>query len=366
MKKKSLYLILLGALSLTSCGTSASYTNSSLIEDGIYYTPDYVSIRQAHNQQRQEIATLTQETKNRNDRTYTSPTDTIVLGETKSVTLPLELDKTYVVLMDGESYEERFNKFNDANYTFSINFDYSLGTYPYYYGWNGWYAPSYYGMWYDPWYSPWHYHRYDRWYSYWYGPSWFTWYGPNYPWGGYDPWYNPWYDPWYYNYHAPYYYYASHHSRDVIYGRRDDHTSATRSNGVRSTSQMGTRAYSSNSGAQQVRGTAAAQRTNSNGERINRSQGGNTQYKRVSGSETNKYRQSNSTRNNQTQSSRSGETSSSRRNNSSNSSYTRGETYNNSYNNTRSSYNSSSSGSSGRQSYSNSSSGGSRNVEGRR
>ena len=127
MKNFSLYIVLLSTLILTSCGTSASYTSSAPFEDGIYYTPDKASIDAAVSAEQKQIAALTEETKAK--KVCTEAVDTIVLGETsKDITLPLELNKSYVVLLEGETYEERFKKFEDEeDYTFSINFEMGYG-----------------------------------------------------------------------------------------------------------------------------------------------------------------------------------------------------------------------------------------------
>lgn len=225
MKNFSIYLVLLSSLILTSCGTSASYTSSNGIEDGIYYNPDYASLKASTLAEETYIAELTKETKA--SRIYSEPVDTIHLGETKNVELPLEPDKTYVVLLDGETYEERLNKFDDdSDLTFSINFEYNVGV-GYNWGWNPYYryyGPSYYWGWRSAWYDPWYYPYYDPWY--------YPWYGPSYAWGWYDPWYYPYYDPWYYPwypYHPHVYpgyypgphYPGGHHHHDVVYGRRD-------------------------------------------------------------------------------------------------------------------------------------------------
>lgn len=267
MKNFSLYLILLSSLILTSCGTSASYTSNTGIEDGIYYSPDYASLKASASAEEAYIAELTSETKAA--RIYSQPADTIRLGETKSVNLPLEPEKTYVVLLDGETYEERLSKFDDdSDLTFSINFEYGFGA-GYYGGWNPyyrWHGPSYYWGWHGAWHTPWHYPYYDPWYN--------PWYGPSYAWGWYDPWYYPYYDPWYYPWYGPMYppvypgFYPGPggvHHRDVVYGRRDlaHHTPRTNSGiGQKSTHDRGQVAgrerirgsYSENSGISQIRG----------------------------------------------------------------------------------------------------------------
>jgi len=224
MKNFSLYIVLLGALILSSCGTTSSLTQSGIMEDGIYYNPDYSALKASAAAEEAQIAQLTQETKT--PKVYAEPADTIVLGATaKDVTVPLEIDKTYVVLLEGETYEERFRKFDDEDdYTFSINFEYGYGSpfygYPYSYAypyratWNlswyhPWYGPTYPWGWYDPWYDPW------------YSP----WYGPSYAWGWYDPWYYPYYPGFYPGYYPGWYpgYYpvASTSRYDVIQGRRE-------------------------------------------------------------------------------------------------------------------------------------------------
>ena len=221
MKNFSLYIVLLSTLILTSCGTSASYTSSAPFEDGIYYTPDKASIEAAVSAEQKQIAALTEETKAKT--VCTEAVDTIVLGETsKDITLPLELDKSYVVLLEGETYEERFKKFEDEeDYTFSITFEMGYGAgYGYYYPWytHAYYRPAhYYYGWYNPWYEPW----YDPWYSPWYYPSYYPYYGPSYYYGWYDPWYYPGFYPGYYPMYPHTYPIGGITSNDVIHGRRD-------------------------------------------------------------------------------------------------------------------------------------------------
>ena len=232
MKKISICLILLSSLILTSCGTTASYTDSRTIQDAIYYNPDYASIKAATEAEQNHIAQLTSQTKA--SKIYSEPADTIVLGETRNVTIPLEPEKTYVVLLEGETYEDRFNKFEEgSDRTFSINFEYNFG-YGYDWGWNPyyyhhspsyyrWHTPSYYWGWYDPWYSPWygygpHYYYYSGWYDPWYYPGFY----PGYYAGYYPPYYDPWYGPMYppmYLPIAPGPGGVGH--KDVVHGRRE-------------------------------------------------------------------------------------------------------------------------------------------------
>ncbi len=234
MKNFSICLILLSSLILISCGTTASYTGSSTIQDGIYYNPDYAAIKAATEAEQTHIAQLTSETKA--SKIYREPVDTIVLGETRNVNIPLEPEKTYVVLLEGETYEERLNKFDEgSDRTFSINFEYNFG-YGYDWGWNPyyyhhtpsyywWHRPSYYWGWYDPWYSPWYgygpaYYHYGGWYDPWYYPGFYPGYYAGYYPPYYDPWYGPMYPPMYLPPPPPPGPGGAGH-KDVVHGRRD-------------------------------------------------------------------------------------------------------------------------------------------------
>lgn len=267
MKNFSLYIALLSTLILTSCGTSASYTAGAAYQDGIYYQPDYNSLQAAQSAEQSKLAALTEET--RAKKVYTEPVDTIVLDQTsKDITVPLEMDKKYVVLLEGETYEERFKKFDDeSDYTFSINFEYGYGNhfygYPYSYAYpyrstwhlswyHPWYGPSYHYGWYDPWYDPWYYPGYYPYYPY---------YGPAYAYGWYDPWYYPGYYPMYPPIYPGYYPGGSGvASKDVIYGRRDLHRDGNRPANVahnrnqRDVQKKQTATTSAITGANQIRG----------------------------------------------------------------------------------------------------------------
>lgn len=277
MKNFSLYLILLSSLTLISCGTSASYTANTGIEDGIYYNPDYASLKASASAEQAYIAELTSETKAA--KIYSQPADTIRLGETRNVELPLEPEKTYVVLLDGETYQERLSKFDDdSDLTFSINFEYGFGA-GYYGGWNPyyrWHGPSYYWGWHTAWYDPWYYPYYDPWYR--------PWYGPRYAWGWYDPWHYPYYDPWYYPWYGHIYppvypgFYPGPggiHHHDVVYGRRElAHHNTRQNNAIRHTAikerspqsvhERGRSGIGENSGISQIRGREVQRTTPGN------------------------------------------------------------------------------------------------------
>lgn len=307
MKNISLYIVLLSTLILTSCGTSASYTSGTLFQDGIYYTPDKAAIEAAASAEQKQISALTEETKTK--RIHPEAADTIVLGETsRNVTLPLELDKSYVVLLEGETYEERFKKFDDEDdYTFSINFEMGYGVgYSHYYPWHSpvYYRPAhYYYGWYNPWYEPW----YDPWYSPWYYPSYYPYYGPSYYYGWYDPWYYPGFYPGYYPIYPNIYPIGGIATNDVVHGRRDltrnnNTTTAQISNGNRLNRSTTTSA----TGVNQIRGrelkrggTTAANSTGSstvkeNNGTIPSRNGVRNQY-RASSSQNNRKEQTTST-----------------------------------------------------------------------
>lgn len=217
MKNKILLLCISSVLVLSSCGTSSYYAGG--YQDGIYYRPDN-SLTLAKTAEDKKLSDLSAQTKDRNQSRYSKNiVDTLYLDEKGVAVVDLEPDKSYLVVIDEETYEDRFKRFNDDSYCFTINFNWDV---------------PYYSYWYNPWYYPsWHRHHYFGFYNPWYG-SYFGWgyydpwyYGYNYGfspmfgWGYYDPWYygnfyNPYFNP-YYPYHPynPYYPYYPYYSNSL-------------------------------------------------------------------------------------------------------------------------------------------------------
>ncbi|MCQ2151364.1 MAG: Slp family lipoprotein, partial [Bacteroidales bacterium] len=147
--KRSVTLLLLAILAVTSCGTASQFAAEQSFYDGIYYKPAKVrKVKLKTDEEFVELAAANIRNKEM---------DTTVL-------LVVPKDKVNVI----------------------IGFDLGWG-----FGWNRWFGPRFgwYGSWgWDPWYYSW----YDPWFYPWYDP-WYRPWGPG-PWGPY-PWYDPWWGP---------------------------------------------------------------------------------------------------------------------------------------------------------------------------
>ncbi len=313
MKNNILFISILGSIILFSCGTvnRANYTSANYT-NGIYYTPD-AEESAASQRAREELAQLAGETeKYMGDRSkepayQESPDNEIIyVGDTNVVNIDYNPTKSYAIVDNRESYEERIRKFDSPTYTVNIEWN-SYG------GWEYWYRPHWapYGTaWYNPWWG-----------------GYYSWWGPSYPyyaWNGwYDPWHYGWYDPWYYGWHNPWWgpswyypYYGPgyypiapphHHGphRDIYYGRREGGSSSgPASHGVRRSPTMNqvrggdraltsaTRPVSGEGGANRTGGSAYRRGGNSsqNGALYNNSaaNAGNGSYNRygTQGSQT--------------------------------------------------------------------------------
>lgn len=200
MKNYKLFLIMIGAGSLLSCGTYGSVsTSQSAFQNGIYYSPndnktEYIAQKEKGNQLNQlQKTTYRAIGSNTNNNQIV---ETVYVGDTNQVDIQYNPNVDYSIVDDDESYEARLRKFDSPTYTVNITLsDYWDDSY-----YNPWWGSNY------GWYRP----NWITWGSGWYNPYWgyyYSWYGPR--WGmsfGWDPWYYGWNDPWYYGWHDPWRY----------------------------------------------------------------------------------------------------------------------------------------------------------------
>jgi hypothetical protein len=195
---KNIIILLIGtfALTLTSCGTFAAYSegNTQKFDDGIYASAPSLKNRSETTADKQEIDALIQQTKESPVYLFGDKKDSIIIPENMAATVRFDKDLgTSVTIASFDPY--------------GIHPDYWNS--PWYY--NYYSSPWSYRGYYDPWdygYSSWRY-RYDPWY-YRYDP----WYYRHDPWY-YGGWYSGFYDPWYYSYAG--YYDPFHHYMHPYY-----------------------------------------------------------------------------------------------------------------------------------------------------
>ena len=183
---KNIILLLIGciAMTLSSCGTFAAYSEAGgqRFDDGVYGTAPSFKDKTQTEVDKQNIDRLIQQTKSSPAYLYSVQTDSTTYS---GVTALME-----------------FNKRFSTNLT--TPYLYYNGPYSY---WNNpWYNHYYSSLWgYRGWYDPWHYRHspwfYGGYYGGYYGRYYSSFYDPWYY--GYDPWYYGgwyagWYDPWYY------------------------------------------------------------------------------------------------------------------------------------------------------------------------
>ncbi|PKP37880.1 MAG: hypothetical protein CVT97_03975 [Bacteroidetes bacterium HGW-Bacteroidetes-14] len=226
--KNKVYTLIITGLVISSCGTANLYTSSGY-DDAIYnLDPDKaVALSTATNRELLDLKTRTAEAEQKIIKDKN--TEIIYFDENGVANIPVDPEKTFIVLDSTMSYEEllrkfespdftinlylRDNRMNDNSYydTWRLGFNpwryRSYGSYwdrYFYYNWayGGYYSPYYWSMYgpfyydyydlyyspfwaYSPYYSPWFMNRYyDRWYGNWggyYGDSW--WYSGG-GWGG--------------------------------------------------------------------------------------------------------------------------------------------------------------------------------------
>ncbi len=223
---------------LSSCGTTTGLT-TAVYQDAIYQKPDANGYIVVNTNNDKEIEVLRGKTKESNGVYIKGKlVEPLYVDEEGNVEINLggeEIDKTYLVLNPGESFEERLTKFENPQYTINITYDPFNNYFDWYYSnpFRFWRVGNYY--WGNYWYNPWiHYGRYYGYFSIdpFIGMDYFWWsrmYMPMYqrPWDWY---YASWHYPgdgygyWYYNWNDPdRYRYTS--SSDFYYGRRESQRS---------------------------------------------------------------------------------------------------------------------------------------------
>lgn len=222
---------------LSSCGTTTGLT-TAVYQDAIYQKPDANGYIVVNTNNDKEIEVLRGKTKESNGVYINGKlVEPLYVDEKGNVNIDIsgeEVDKTYLVLNPGESFEERLTKFENPQYTINITYDPFDNYYSWYYAnpFHYWRFGNYWGSF---WYNPWR--NYGRYYGYFsidpfIGMDYFWWssmYMPIYhrPWDWY---YASWHYPgdgygyWCYNWNDPdRYRYTS--SRDFYYGRRESQRS---------------------------------------------------------------------------------------------------------------------------------------------
>ena len=244
--KSHIILIASALLALTSCGTTASFTQATgqqKYQDGIYYRPQSLSL--------EEQAAKLSETDELIAKTKSSAVFVKTVGKVDTLLIP-----------ENMSAQFKFNH-KDSTTTVSLFNDYDS-----WYDWNWGISPFRYGRWYDPFWgptwamSPWAFNswRYSSWYwgfhdPFWYDPFWYDpfWYdpfwGPSWGWGYSAFWGDPFWGPFSYMYpmgygYGGYYRYFNRYDR-----------------GFGHTGRMVTRSSDSRVAAQPRRGVARVVRT---------------------------------------------------------------------------------------------------------
>lgn len=257
--KNKVYTLLIAGLAVSSCGTANLYTSSGY-DDAIYnLDPDKaVALITATNRELLDLKTRTAEAEQKIIKDKN--TEIIYFDENGVANIPVDPEKTFIVLDSTMSYEELLRKFESPDYTINLylrdswrdEYDYfnmwgwgynpwryrSYGSYwdrYFYYNWayGGYFSPyfmspfyDYYFDYYTPFNSPWYtYMYYERWYGHWGGPTWYA--------GG--------------NYYGDYY--GRHNGRSYYHGKRkpafgeesrmgDRHYSVTPGNGTSSVERV--------------------------------------------------------------------------------------------------------------------------------
>lgn len=227
--KNKVYTLLITGLVISSCGTANLYTSSGY--DDAIYNPEHkkaVALSSATNRELLDLKARTAEAEQKIIKDKN--TEIVYFDENGVANIPVDPEKTFIVLDSTMSYEELLRKFESPDYTINLylrdnrmnEYDYydtwrwgynpwryrSYGSYwnrYFYYNWayGGYYSPYYWSMYspfyYDyndfyyspfwsnsPYYNPWYMNRYyDRWYGNWggyWGDSW--WYSGGGGWGG--------------------------------------------------------------------------------------------------------------------------------------------------------------------------------------
>lgn len=215
--KNRLFILTALVLILGSCATPRKYAANSF-EDPIYNSSRSTTVVVAkgpkERTERTEIKELREKTKQKRFIVDGKIVEAAYADEQGNVQIDALPGKTYIVLEEGESFEERLNKFESPTYTININhniFDYA--------------DPWFWAEYYNPLYPYYYYYGYHYGYPYYINP--FRSYYMSWGWPFYH--YNSWIW-WDYRYLYPDPYWAGHWHypysghpklRDRFYGRRE-------------------------------------------------------------------------------------------------------------------------------------------------
>lgn len=206
--KSHIILITSVLLALTSCGTTASFTQATgqqKYQDGIYYRPQSLSLDA-------QAAQLT-ETDDLIARTKSSAVFVKTIGKVDTLFIPDNMSATFK--FNHRDSTTTVSLYDDNDLWFGMNWGFTP-----WYGFHNWYSPfwrpGYWRTWSLGWYDP-----------FWYDPFWFDpFWGPSWSWGFGPFWADPfyyagywggWYDP-FFPYIGPYYIGGGswHSSRHII------------------------------------------------------------------------------------------------------------------------------------------------------
>jgi hypothetical protein len=185
----SILWLIAGILLISSCATTTRYTSSNTFEDAVYQRPQSGNYIVVNTQQDSDINRLRNKTKESNAVFINGKlVEPVYANEKGEVNINLEQEKTYIILQEGESFEDRLTMFDSPNYNINITFSTWDFYNPWY--WDMYYIPRpgyrfggslYYHPWYNPWYRPW----YSPVYSYWgfYNNPWYWGWNRHFYWG---------------------------------------------------------------------------------------------------------------------------------------------------------------------------------------
>lgn len=219
----SILSLIAGILLISSCATTTKYASSSAFEDAVYQRPQSGNYLVVNTQQDSDANRLRSRTKESNAVFINGKlVEPVYANEKGEVNINLEQEKTYIILQEGESFEDRLTMFDTPNYNINITFS----TWDFY---NPWYWDMYYiprpgyrfggSLYYHPWYNPWFRPWYSPVYSYWgfYNNPWYWGWNRHFYWG----WERDHYMGWHGGYHWwPRHPHTSH--RDRYYGVREN------------------------------------------------------------------------------------------------------------------------------------------------
>ena len=185
---KNIILLLIGAFALTlsSCGTFAAYSEAGKqkFSDGIYGAAPSFKNKASEETDKQKVDELIATTKNSPIYLFGDKKDSIIIPDNMAATIRFDKELgTLVTVGDFDPFGTYSNYWNTPWYYNYYSSPWSYRGYydPWRYRYDSWYYGSYYGGYYGSYYNPWYY-RYDPWY--------------------YGGWYGGFYDPWYYGYYG--------------------------------------------------------------------------------------------------------------------------------------------------------------------